>query len=75
LEVVIAEPDFEWLMIDASHAKAHQHACGAVGGNDAIGRTKGGLTRRSIWPWMRLVCRSERLSQLVPWRIAQLQRT
>ena len=75
LEVVIDEPDFEWLMIDASHAKAHQHACGAVGGNDAIGRTKGGLTRRSIWPWMRLVCRSERLSQQVPWRIAQLQKT
>ena len=75
LEVVIDEPDFEWLMIDASHAKAHQHACGAVGGNDAIGRTKGGLTRRSTWPWMRMVCRSERLSQQVPWRIAQLQKT
>ena len=74
LNVVIDEPDFEWLMIDATHVKVHQHACGAAGGNEEIGRTKGGSIRRSIWPWMRLVCRSERLSQLVPWRIALLQK-
>jgi len=74
LKVVIDEPDFEWLMIDASHAKTHQHACGAVGGNDSIGRTKGGSTRRSTWPWMRLAFRSEQLSLRVPLRIAQLQR-
>ncbi len=41
-QTVIDEPDFEWLMIDASHAKAHRHAAGAVGGSQAIGRTKGG---------------------------------
>jgi hypothetical protein len=45
---VIDEPDFEWLMIDASHAKAHQHACGAVGGNQDIGLTKGGETAKFI---------------------------
>jgi transposase len=28
--------------IDASHSKVHQHACGAVGGNQDMGRTKGG---------------------------------
>ena len=72
LEVVIDEPDFEWLMIDGSHVKAHRHACGARGGSEAIGRTKGGSTQRFIWPWMRLVCRSESLSQLVPLRILQL---
>lgn len=47
LQVVIDEPDFEWLMIDASHSKAHRHATGAVGGSQEIARTKGGSTRRS----------------------------
>ena len=47
LQVVIDEPDFEWLMIDASHSKAHRHATGAVGGSQAIARTKGGSTQRS----------------------------
>ena len=74
LEVVIVEPDFEWLMIDASHCKVHPHAAGAVGGNQGMSRTKGGSTQRYIWPWMRMVCRCDSLSLLVPQRIAQLQR-
>ncbi len=41
-EEVINDPDFAWLMIDASYIKAHPHAAGARGGNQAIGRTKGG---------------------------------
>ncbi len=32
LELVAGEPDLEWLMIDASHIKAHPHAAGAKGG-------------------------------------------
>jgi transposase len=43
LQVLINEPDCEWLMIDASHAKVHPHAARARGGNQAMGRTKGGL--------------------------------
>jgi len=73
LEALIDDPDFEWLMIDASHVKAHPHATGAVGGNQDMGRTKGGSTPRFIWPWMRMVCRSESLSQRAPQRIASLQ--
>jgi transposase len=69
LEQLIDDPDFEWLMIDASHIKAPPHATGAVGGNRQIGRTKGGSTQNCIWPWMRMVCRSEFLLQRVPWRI------
>ena len=42
LAAVIDEPDFEWLMIDASHIKAHLHAAGAVGGNQAMAGAKGG---------------------------------
>jgi hypothetical protein len=48
-------------MIDASQIKLHPHAA----------KTKGGLTARYIWPWMRLVCRSELLLHLVPLMIAQ----
>ena len=72
LEALIDEPDFEWLMIDASHAKVHPHAAGAVGGNQEMSRTKGGSTPRYIWPWMRMVCRSESLLRRVPLRIAHM---
>jgi transposase len=42
LEEVIDDPDFEWLMIDASHIKVHPHGVGARGGNQEMARTKGG---------------------------------
>ena len=32
LDTLSAEPDMEWLMIDASHIKVHPHAAGAKGG-------------------------------------------
>jgi len=73
LEALIDDPDFEWLMIDASHVKVHSHGTGAVGGNQDMGKTKGGSTPRYIWPWMRMVCRSESLLQQVPQRIANMQ--
>ena len=69
LEQLVTEPDYEWLMIDASHVKVHPHAAGAQGGNQDMGVTKGGLTARYIWPWMRMVCRSECLLRQVPLRI------
>ena len=71
LEELIVEPDYEWLMIDASHCKVHPHAAGAKGGNQVMSRSKGGSTQRYIWPWMRLVCRSEYLLQTVPLRIVR----
>ena len=70
LEAVIDDPDFEWLMIDASHCKVHPHAAGAIGGNQDMSRTKVGSIPRYIWPWMRMVCRSELLLQKVPRLIA-----
>jgi transposase len=75
LNALIQEPDFEWLMIDASHVKVHQHGTGARGGNQDMGVTKGGATQKYIWPWMRMVCRYESLLQQVPWRIALKLRT
>ena len=70
LEVLIDEPDYEWLMIDASHCKVHPHAAGPKGGNQDMSRTKGDSTQRYTWPWMRMVCRSEYLLQKIPELIA-----
>jgi hypothetical protein len=63
------------LMIDASHVKVHQHGTGAVGGNQEMGRTKGGSTLKYIWPWMRMAIRSEFLLRQVPERIVQKLKT
>jgi len=63
--------EFEWLMLDATHVKVHPHASGAVGGNQDMERTKGGSIPRYIWPWLRMVCRSDALSQQVPLLIVQ----
>lgn len=71
LEQLVDDPDFEWLMIDASHVKVHHDGLGAEGGSQDVGRTKGGSTPRYTWPWMRMVVRSESLLQAVPRRIAQ----
>ena len=71
LAQLVDEPDVEWLMIDASHIKVHPHAAGAKGGNQDMSRTKGGSTPNFIWPWMRMVCRSESLLRKVPQRIVR----
>ena len=73
LDILIDEPDFEWLMIDASHIKVHPDASGAVGGNQAMARTKGGSTQKSILPWMRMVCQCESLLQKEPEQIVKKQ--
>jgi len=61
LHIVMDDPDYEWLMIDATHCKVHPHAAGALGGNQDMSRSKGGSTQKFIWPWMRMVCQSELL--------------
>ena len=73
LVMLINEPDFEWLMIDASYVKVHPHASGAKGGNEDMERTKGGSIVRYIWPWTHMVCRSEYLLQPVPLQIVHKQ--
>lgn len=35
LAIAADDPDLEWLMIDATHIKAHPHAAGAKGGTKA----------------------------------------
>ncbi len=55
-QIVINEPDYEWVMLDAGHSKVHPHASGVKGGNQDMNRTKGGLTPRYIWPWTPTAC-------------------
>ena len=45
LEKLIDEPDFEWLMIDATHCKVHPHAAGRQSGD---GQDKRGLNSKIL---------------------------
>ena len=59
LETLAREADLEWLMIDSTIVRAHQHAAGArkvKGGADAqrLGRSRGGLSTKSTPPPRRL---------------------
>ena len=69
LETLIDEPDFEWLIIDASHIKVHPYAAGVRSGSQDMPHTKGDSIQRYIWPLMRMVIRSECLLQRVPQQI------
>ena len=41
------EPDLEWVFIDGSYAKAHQHSAGAAtAGDEAIGKSRAGNTSK-----------------------------
>jgi transposase len=73
LEILIDEPDYEWLMFDVLHIKEDPHAAGARAGDPMARRTKGGSIPKYIWPWMRMTCRSELLLQKVPALIARRQ--
>ena len=46
LNVLTCDPDYKWVMIDASYCKVQAHAAGAKGGNQEMSRTKGGLNTK-----------------------------
>lgn len=44
---LVSEPDLEWVFIDGSIVKAHQHSTGSPGNNNqAIGKSRGGNTTK-----------------------------
>ena len=46
-EAITQDPDMEWLLIDGSYIRAHQHSSGAGTGNsEAIGKSCGGNTTK-----------------------------
>jgi len=52
-KTLVVEPDWEWVFIDGSYAKAHQHSAGAASDDrKALGKAVLAIPRRSIWPWM-----------------------
>jgi len=52
-QALVVEPDLEWVFIDGSYAKAHQHSAGAASGQDeAIGKSRAGKTSNP-WNWQR----------------------
>lgn len=47
LDALVIEPDLEWIFIDGSYVKAHQHSAGAAGGNpESIGVSRAGRTSK-----------------------------
>jgi transposase len=46
-KALTVKPDMEWVFIDGSYAKAHQHSAGAVSqDNEAIGKSRAGHTTK-----------------------------
>jgi transposase len=46
-KALVVEPDVEWLFIDGSYAKAHQHSAGAASESDeGIGKSRAGNTTK-----------------------------
>ena len=46
-KALVVEPDMEWIFIDGSYAKAHQHSSGAASNADeAIGKSRAGNTSK-----------------------------
>ncbi|MTI11659.1 IS5 family transposase [Sansalvadorimonas verongulae] len=44
---LVQDPDLEWMFIDGSYTKAHQHSSGAASGKpEAIGKSRAGLTSK-----------------------------
>lgn len=74
LEVFMADPAYEWMMIDPVFVKMHLlQVEGAKG--EVREMSVGGGSPRYICPWMRLVCRSELLLQVMPRKISRRLRT
>jgi transposase len=47
-QILSDDPDLEYVLLDATHIRVHQHGIGAKGGtrNQAIGKSRGGLTTK-----------------------------
>lgn len=76
LEVLIDEPGFEWLMVGTGPA-GHCDDGGTTGSGEGLAKGAAAARRlpapRYAWPWLRLVCRSDSLSCLVPPRVMGLR--
>ena len=51
------DPDYEWLMIDASYIKAHPHSAGARAATKPLPAQKGAQQQSCTWRWTPTECR------------------
>lgn len=71
LEILIDDPDFEWLIVDTEPCDGHL--------SDPVlfpapqQQMKHHAASRYRWPWLHMVCQSEHLSQVMPQRLADKQ--
>ena len=71
LEILIDDPDFEWLIVNTEPP-----CCGHYSNPAAFPlpqQMKNHAAIRYRWPWMRMVCQSEHLLQVIPQRLAGRQ--
>lgn len=61
LEILIQKREFEWLLYDSEYIAAIDDMS-----QKYTKRKKKGSAAKYIWPWMRMICRSELLLQKVP---------
>ena len=67
LELLVDEPEFEWLVVDTGQYRAQSHRAGPGDEHDAGGY----FIPRFTLPWIQMVCRSEYLSERIPQLIAR----
>lgn len=72
LQQLIHIPGFEWLMIDASHAKNLISPVREKKSNQSVAKMNNIPATRYAWPWMRLICRSECLLQRIPRKVIRV---
>lgn len=66
LEILVDQPDFEWLIITVNYYKAQPHTIQAKSKNQRTSCTRNEPAPRLSLPWMQMVCQSEYLAQRVP---------
>lgn len=70
LEILIDEPDFEWLLLNVSYCNASHYGAKAKGSRQNA-KLKEKRILKLNFPWMYMICSSEYLSHKIPELIAK----
>lgn len=62
LEILIEQPGFEWFIANPDYISSKEGRTG----HHKSARTAKRSKSKYAWPWMRLICRSDSLSQRIP---------
>ena len=72
LEILVDEPGYEWLIGNIDQIAAHCHGAGKSRGGQSVSQLANRRKPGYIWPWLRLICRSELLLSKVPQKVLHL---